>query len=372
MNTTMQNDDTDLDDAIRKSLGDIIASGQPGRTPSEPAAGSTDRHSVGRWFASAAAVVLLVAGLGLISARRVNSPAPADQTADTAPISSPLGSAIGLSDLNPDGLKSPVATVFGALVGPLLPDGYELVFASDDPEPLVVALNAGGDRFEAAIYSSESRLAEVDRIRDELQLEVPEGVLAVGPDGQPGERNAYLVTDDAIVATDYTRIADPSTIEPGTAVDIARAIARNLPSTLATGGPVAIGTGLSNDVNAAVESLAEHVQESGGNVRSTRAPTVEVTGDFTSSEGTEPATVRIEMFDGFFAPKFLENRTDVGGTRSQVARIGTWLVIVTIDGTVSDDSSALKTLETVAKVITQDSDTNAPEQTAPTTPTTVD
>ena len=368
MNTKMRHDDSDLDDAIRKSLGDIIASGQSGQAASAPAAGLTDRFSGRRWLASAAAVVLVVAGLGLISTRNSDSPAPADQPSDTAPVSSLPDSANGPGDLNPDGLKNPVGTVFGGLVDPVLPDGYELVFASDDPEPLVVALNAGGDRFEAVIYSSESRLAEVERTRDELQLAVPEGVLAVGPDGQPGERNAYLVTDDAIVATDYTRIADPSTIEMGSAVDIARAIARKLPAELATGGPVAVGTGLSNDVTAAVVPLAERVQESGGNVRSTRAPTVEVTADFASSNGTETATVRIEMFDGFSAPAFLEARMNSDRIHPQVARIGTWLVIVTVDGTVSEDSTAFEAVDAVSKVLTgtSNADSSTPSQSAPT------
>lgn len=98
MNTTMRNDDSDLDDAIRRSLADIIASGQAGLNASEPAAISTDRHSHGRWFASAAAVVLLVAGLGLISARRGDSRAPADQTSSTRPASSLPGPAIGLGE----------------------------------------------------------------------------------------------------------------------------------------------------------------------------------------------------------------------------------------------------------------------------------
>jgi len=350
MNCTTRNDDSDLDAAIRKSLGDIIASGQPGRTASEPVAGLSDRCSGRRWFASAAAVVLVVVGLGLISVRSSDNLAPADQTSGTPTVPSRTELANGL---NPGGLINPVATVFGGLVDPLLPNGYELVFASDDPEPLVVALNAGGDRFEAVIYSSESRLAEVDRVRDELQLEVPEGVLAVGPDGQPGERNAYLVTGDAIVATDYIRVADTSTIEPGSAVEIARAIARNLPPTLATGQPVGIGTGLSNDVTAVVESLAERVQESRVIVRSTRAPTVEVIGDFTSSNGTEQATVRIEMFDGFLAPTFLVDAyvRSTEQTRYQIARVGSWLVVVTVEGGVSDSSTALAAIEAVSEVL---------------------
>lgn len=308
----------------------------------------TGRPFPTRWVAAAAAAVL-VAGLGVIASRTGDTPASTNPDGGTGEVPLPVELA---NELNPEGLADPVATVFGGLVERLLPAGYELVFASDDAEPLIVALNAAGDRFEAVVYSSESRRAELDRVSDELQLEVPEGVLAVGPDGQHDERRAYLVTDDAIVTADYVRVADPSTIQPGSAAEIARAIARDLPATLATGEDSQVGTGLFNDATAELEALASRIEQSGGIIRSTGAPTIEVTGDFASPNGPEPATVRVEMFNGFTAPDFLAARVVVDDARRQVARVGSWLVVVTVDGNVSEGSSALDALAVVTDVLT--------------------
>ncbi len=377
MNDTFIDDDPELDAAIRSALSDIIASTPAGTGTAsvQPGGALANGGRPGRQLiVIAAALALVVAGLGWIAARSYRVDAPADQTG-TSPtaVSVPAADpAIGPSGLNRDGLADPASTMFGGFVAPLLPPGFELVFASDDPEPLIVALNAAGDRFESMIYSSPQRLAEADRTQDEPHLEVPEGLLTVGPDGQPGERNAYLVTDDAIIVTEYVRIADPSTIEPGSASDIARAIARDVPGDLITGLGPHIGTGMFNDVTAAVENLAERVQTSGGVVRASRAPTVEVNGEFASSNGPEPATVRVEMFDGVLAPSFLVDGTGQSDDASrQVARIGSWLVLVTVDGNVSADSSALKVTDAVSGVVTAtNTPTTAPSsantQTSPT------
>jgi len=286
--------------------------------------------------AAAAIVAIGVAGIW-VAAERNSGPQPS-APASQSTIPSVTTATTGLNDGR---LRDPAATVFGGLIEPLLPEGYDLVFASDGPEPLIVALNAAGDRFEAVIYSSAQRLAETDRIADELQLQTTEGVLAVGPDGQPDERGAYLVTEDAIITTTYTRVADPSTIPAGSAVDIARSIARDLPPVLVTGNGPRVGTQTLNEVVAAVEQLADRVDESGGNVLDTHAPTAEATGQFAALGDSETATVRVELFDGFRAPPSVAEMASTDAAQVQVTRIGTWLAVVTLDRTTPQSAELL-------------------------------
>lgn len=169
--------------------------------------------------------------------------------------------------------------------------------------------------------------------------------------------DAYLVTDNAVVRASYVRLSEPSAVGGWSAVDIARSLARDMPPELITGGGGSIGTGFAHDVGEAIESIIATVQPADLRVLDSGALTVEAVGLFSSVDGAliENVSIRVEMLDGYLAPSFLGHGEDepAGRIRRQSSRIGTSLVIVTIesDDVASQEALETATLDSIAEII---------------------
>lgn len=294
---------------------------------------------------------VVVIAVGLFSVFWSDSPA-ADLTEPTADPprrevveSDGVSSAVGL---NAGVLHDPADTVFGALLAPLLPSGFEVAFVSDAPRPFAVAFNALGDRFEITINSHPPALASADEISDGEPITVPEGTLVSEPASDQRALDAHLVTDTAIVHARYVNVADPAALssQGASASAIAKAVASDMPAELITGEGSAIGTAMAHEMLPLVESILTSASPAVVSLPINGVLTIKATGELPGADNTsaETASIRVEMLNGHLAPAFLaqhDDRPDSGITR-QSSRLGSWLVIVTVE---SDDPAARETLQ---------------------------
>lgn len=298
-----------------------------------------------------ALVVAIVAGYFVVD--RDSSPASEvtgslSPTARPEPRVAPSAGGPSPTALNDREFLDPEATVFGGLLAPLLPPGFELVFASDELRPIAVALNANGDRFEATINSTSDAVATAAETKEEDLVDAPEGTLVVGPDGESHD-NASLITNDAVITARYVRLDERTAIGERTAVDMARAIARDVPPALITGRGMSLGTGFARDVEAAVGSIIETTQPTQIRVLRSDVFTVEAVGEYSGVDGAAPdsVSIRLETFANQLAPSFLSDYADASLDRRtrRSHRIGTLLIISTIE------SNGLATSETLEREV---------------------